>query len=79
MVGQSNVVHRPLTFTRMDIIHVIRLWGYAGLYQGDLCSGLQCHAQIIIIMYISSIVLQGNWTKFPVGFLFTAHIGVPVP
>ena len=79
MIGQSDVVHSPLALTRMDITHIISLRGQAGLDQGHLHIGLQGHAQIIIIVYISSVVLQGNWTEFPVGFLFTARIGVPVP
>ena len=78
MVGQSVVVHGPLPFTHMHIAHILHLWGQAGLNQGHLHSGSQCHAQIFTV-YISSVVVQGNWTKFPVEFLFVVHFGISSP
>ena len=75
MISQSDVVHGPLPFTQVDITNVISLWGVVDMHQLHLAIFLKGHAKVIIISHISSIILQQNWTKFPVGFLITGGFG----
>jgi hypothetical protein len=77
-IGQSDIVHGPLPFTRVDTTNVISLWGMVTMHQQYLVIYLKGCAKVIIISHISSTILQGNWTKFLVGFLITGDIG-PCP
>ena len=75
MMCQSDVVHGPLPHTRVDMTNVISLWHEVGVHQHHLPVGLQGSTKIIIVGDISSIILHGNWTKFPVGLLSANVIG----
>ena len=74
-MSQSDVVHGPLPFTRVDSTDVVCFWREVGAHQRHLPGGLQGSTKIVIVSQISSIVLQGNWTEFPVGLLFASGVG----
>jgi hypothetical protein len=74
-ISQGDVVHGPLPFTRVDTTNVISVWHDVGAHQRHLPGGLQGSTKIVIVSQISSVVLQGNWTKFPVGFLSASGVG----
>ena len=70
-ICQSDVVHGPLPFTEVDSTNIISLWGVVSKHQQRLAISLKGRTEIIILSHISSIILQGNWTKF--------SVGVPIP
>ena len=72
---QSDVIHGPLPHTRVDTANIIGCWREVGAQQHHLPGGLQGSTKIIIVGDISSIMLQGNWTKFPVGLLSANSVG----
>jgi hypothetical protein len=74
-ISQSDVVHAPLSFTHVDTTNVISFWHDIGAHQHHLPGGLQGSTKVIIIGQISSIILEGNWTKFPVGLLSANGVG----
>ena len=79
-VGQSDMIHSILPSTCIDITHITHLQRQASLDKGHLHSGLQQHTQIIVIMYISSVILQGHLTCLQWGFflLSTSMNLVPI-
>jgi hypothetical protein len=59
-IGQSDIVHGPLPFARVDTTYVICLWGVVLAHQQLLAICLKGHTKVIIVSHISRIVLQGN-------------------
>ena len=75
MMCQGDVVHGLIPLTRVDPANVISLWHEVGVHQHHLPGGLHGSTNIIIVGDISSLILQGNWTKFSVGLLSANNIG----
>jgi len=57
---QSDIVHGPLTLTRVDMSNVICLWCEVVAHQHHLSGGPQGSTKILIIGDTSSIILQAK-------------------